>query len=320
MTILAFPTPYTPFRGFTNDGEPLIGGLLYSYTAGTNTPLVTYQDPGMASPNANPTVLNARGEASVFTPPNVAYKFLLTDSLGNTIPGWPIDNLILSQLVTLYGGVDTGAVNAYVISFVANFTSLTNGILIYWVPANTNTGPSTINVNSLGVVSILNVDGSALGAGQIVANGIASIVYFNGNWYLTSTVGSVPKTGSFIGTPTGFSGGIATVSINYVVNANLVTLSIPYINGTSNATTFTITGLPASLQPNTTRAAYPIATAVDNSVAIGGSLAQFDPASGTITLLKSGASFAWTNSGVKGLGYLLGGILQYGNSVTYSLL
>src|ERR1700675_1776976 len=106
MTILAFPTPYSPFRGFTNDGGPLAGGLLWSYAAGTNTPLVTYQDPGQASPNANPVVLNARGEAPVFLPPNGAYKFLLTDSLGNTIPGWPIDNLELNQLITLYGGVD----------------------------------------------------------------------------------------------------------------------------------------------------------------------------------------------------------------------
>jgi hypothetical protein len=319
MTILAFPTPYSPFRGFANDGTPLAGGLLWSYAAGTNTPLVTYQDPGQVSPNANPVVLNARGEAPVFLPPNVAYKFLLTDSLGNTIPGWPIDNLVFPQLITLYGGVDTGSANTYIINFTGNFSSLTNGIFVYWVPANTNTGPSTINVNNLGVVSILNTDGSALGAGEIVANGIVSVIYFNGNWYLTSAVGSVPKTGSFAGTPTGFNPSLAPVTIHYVVNANLVTLSIPFINGTSNSTFFTITGLPANLQPVTARAAYPIATAYDNGNPIGGALAQFDAGSGTITLLKSGGSFPWTNTAAKGLGYIAG-IFQYGNTVTYNLL
>jgi hypothetical protein len=184
MTILAFPTPYTPFRGFANDGTPLSGGLLWSYAAGTNTQLVTYQDPGMASPNPNPTVLNARGEAPVFLPPNVAYKFLLTDSLGNTIPGWPIDNLENSQLITLYGGVDTGSANAYILTFNASFSVLSNGIVIYWVPANNNTGASTIAVNGLGVIALVNPDGSALSSGQITAGEPIQMMYYNGNWIL----------------------------------------------------------------------------------------------------------------------------------------
>lgn len=184
MTISAFPTPYTPFRGFANDGTPLAGGLLYSYAAGTNTPLVTYQDSGMVSPNANPVVLNARGEAPVFLPANVAYKFNLTDSVGNQIPGWPIDNLENSQLITLYGGVDTGTANAYVLTFNANFSALTNGIVVYWVPANNNTGASTIAVNGLGVIPLVNPDGSALSANQILSGQPIQMMYYNGNWIL----------------------------------------------------------------------------------------------------------------------------------------
>ena len=131
MTISAFPTPYTPFRGFNNDGTPLSGGLLYSYAAGTNTPLATYQDSGMVSPNTNPIVLNARGEAPVFLPANVAYKFNLTDSVGNQIPGWPIDNLELTQLITLFGGVDTGSTNAYIsCTFNSPRTNYVNGTVI----------------------------------------------------------------------------------------------------------------------------------------------------------------------------------------------
>jgi hypothetical protein len=184
VTILAFPTPYTPFRGFANEGTPLSGGLLYSYAAGTNTPLVTYQDPGIVAPNANPTVLNARGEAPVFLLPNVAYKFLLTDFLGNTIPGWPIDNIVNSVLITLYGGVDTGVTNAYVLTFNASFQSLANGIVIYWVPANANTGASTVSVNGLGVINLVNPDGSALSANQILAGQPIQMMYYNGNFIL----------------------------------------------------------------------------------------------------------------------------------------
>lgn len=84
------PTPV--FKAFSNDGTPLVGGLLYSYAAGTSTPLVTYKD-SAATPNTNPVILNARGECALWLDPTLSYKFNLTDSLGNQIPGFPVDNI-----------------------------------------------------------------------------------------------------------------------------------------------------------------------------------------------------------------------------------
>ncbi len=91
MTAQLSPTPI--FKAFGNDGEPLAGGLLYSYVAGTTTPQPTYLDSTQTSQNTNPIVLNARGEAAVWLNPLLTYKFLLTDSVGNTIPGFPVDNI-----------------------------------------------------------------------------------------------------------------------------------------------------------------------------------------------------------------------------------
>ena len=51
---------------FDNAGDPLAGGRLYTYAAGTSTPLATYSDQAGAVPNTNPVVLDARGEATVF--------------------------------------------------------------------------------------------------------------------------------------------------------------------------------------------------------------------------------------------------------------
>lgn len=87
MTTLS-PVPKLQF--FDANGNPLSGGKLYSYQAGTTTPLATYTDESGGTPNANPVILNSRGEASVWlgTSP---YKFKLTTSADVEI--WTVDNI-----------------------------------------------------------------------------------------------------------------------------------------------------------------------------------------------------------------------------------
>ena len=58
--------PFFKQQFFDNDGAPLAGGKVYSYTAGTSTPLATYTDQGGATPNANPVILDANGEANIW--------------------------------------------------------------------------------------------------------------------------------------------------------------------------------------------------------------------------------------------------------------
>lgn len=90
------PTPKLQF--FDNNGDPLVGGKLYTYAAGTTTPLATYTDAGGGTANANPIILNSRGEASVWlgTSP---YKFKLTTS--TDVDVWTVDNLNGPDDVTL---------------------------------------------------------------------------------------------------------------------------------------------------------------------------------------------------------------------------
>lgn len=73
-------TLYTPhfIQFFDDDGEPLAGGKLYTYAAGTSTPKDTYTDAGGGTANANPVVLDASGRATVFL--SGSYKFKLTDA------------------------------------------------------------------------------------------------------------------------------------------------------------------------------------------------------------------------------------------------
>lgn len=89
---------------FDNNGNPLVGGKLYTYAAGTTTPLATYTDASAGTPNTNPIILDSRGEANVWLSATT-YKFLLTDSTDATI--WTVDNisnsLSLSQILAASG-------------------------------------------------------------------------------------------------------------------------------------------------------------------------------------------------------------------------
>jgi hypothetical protein len=78
---------------FTNQGVVLSGGSLTTYLAGSVTPQVTYTDATGVTPNNNPMVLNSAGyvQSPIWIPINTAIKFVLKDSLSNTI--WTWDNV-----------------------------------------------------------------------------------------------------------------------------------------------------------------------------------------------------------------------------------
>ena len=75
-------TTYTQggiFRSFKSDGTPNISGFVYTYAAGTLTPLATYVTPG-GSANANPVALGVDGAATICLTDGVAYRFRETTS------------------------------------------------------------------------------------------------------------------------------------------------------------------------------------------------------------------------------------------------
>ena len=91
-----FPAPFIKFREDDVNGFPLKGGKLFSYVAGTSTPLPTYTTQALDIPNENPTILDASGRASIFLQDGIGYKFILKDALDNTI--WTEDNIQVPQI------------------------------------------------------------------------------------------------------------------------------------------------------------------------------------------------------------------------------
>jgi hypothetical protein len=83
MTAVLYVPHFIQF--FDDSGNPLSGGKLYTYTAGTTTPKATYTTQAGDTENTNPVVLDSQGRAIVFI--SGSYKFKLTDA--NDVPVGP---------------------------------------------------------------------------------------------------------------------------------------------------------------------------------------------------------------------------------------
>ena len=80
MAVL-FTQPY--FQAFDNDGNPLSGGRLFTFSAGTNTPKRTFTTEDSSVEHANPVVLDSAGRATIFI--DGSYRYRLEDADGNVI-------------------------------------------------------------------------------------------------------------------------------------------------------------------------------------------------------------------------------------------
>lgn len=83
MTIVLSTPPYSQF--YDASGNPLNGGLVYTYLAGTLTARPTYTDQGGGTQAANPVVLDSAGRAEFWLDNSASYKFIVKDSGGTTI-------------------------------------------------------------------------------------------------------------------------------------------------------------------------------------------------------------------------------------------
>lgn len=88
MPTTLIPSPVMQF--FDANGNPLVGGKLFTYAAGTTTPQATYTDYSGGTANTNPVILNSRGEAAVWCGDS-RYFMVLKDS--DDVEIWTSDNV-----------------------------------------------------------------------------------------------------------------------------------------------------------------------------------------------------------------------------------
>ena len=79
MTVFLSPLAGAGAQFFDGAGNPLAGGRIFTYTAGTTTPEAAYTSIGGGTAHSNPIVLNSEGRvpAEIWLSEAVSYKFVL---------------------------------------------------------------------------------------------------------------------------------------------------------------------------------------------------------------------------------------------------
>jgi hypothetical protein len=85
------PSVYPLFQAIDSDGDPVSGGLVYTYGPGTTTLKTAYTDEDFTVAASNPIVLDSKGQAEFYL--KGVYKINVTTSAGVQVDGFPVDNI-----------------------------------------------------------------------------------------------------------------------------------------------------------------------------------------------------------------------------------
>jgi hypothetical protein len=87
MTVFLSPLAGAGAQFFDNNGNPLAGGKIFTYQAGTTTPEAVYTSASGATPHTNPIIFDSAGRVTqeIWLTEGVAYKFVLKTSADVTL-------------------------------------------------------------------------------------------------------------------------------------------------------------------------------------------------------------------------------------------
>jgi hypothetical protein len=214
---------------FDRNGAPLAGGLLYTYNAGTTTPVSTYTSRSGSAFNTNPIVLDSAGRtpAEIWLEGGVLYKFVLKDSTFVQIGSY--DNIpAVNDPTTTNNLITVAGTNALTGLAVPPLEGYTAGAQYTFIAQNTNTGAVTLDIDSLGVKDVTKFGATPLVANDIIGGALVLVEYDGTRFQL---INAVSNTFRYIVEPTTVSATAATGTINYDVG----TQSIVYYTTNASA-------------------------------------------------------------------------------------
>jgi hypothetical protein len=226
------------FQFFDNNGAPLNAGKIYTYQAGSSTPLATYTSSSGLTANANPIILGTSGRPpnDIWLTEGYFYKFILKDSSDVTIQTY--DNL--------YGiiGATPPAATPIPAGGIFLWSGSIGSIPAGYVLCNGSNGtPDLRDRFVVGAGSTYSVDGTGGSANAIVVSHTHTATS-------TSVVTDPGHNHTYNGTtaPPYQAGGNAVFSPTSGINTSTATTGITVATTTTNATAGT-SGTNANLPP-----------------------------------------------------------------------
>lgn len=247
----------------------------YFFVSGTSTAATTYQNSSLSTSHANPVVANSAGVfAPIYLDSSILYKVELQDMNGAVLSGYPVDpcnDLLPQSGNTLTQVTGTNTIDGTLTPDAA----LVAGLEVTLVPAATNTGAVTLELNNSNVLSAVVGPGrTALTGGELVI-GLPAKLIFNtsSSWTIANPANAGLKTVATVAgtnTITGVLNLITLLGLKQVILTPAVT--------NTGATTLNIDSLGAIAVQN-----------IDGTACIGGELVAGIPA---LLVLNSGGT-AW---------------------------
>ena len=228
---------------FDSNGTPLVGGLLYVYSAGTTTPVATFTTVAGTVNNTNPIVLDAGGRTpnEIWLNGGVLYKFVLKTALGVTIGTY--DNIPAVNDPTVFNNIITvTGTNTLIGTSVPPIIAYFLGQTFSFVPVNSNTGAVTISIDGLGAREITFDASASLTSGAIQAGKIVLLEYDGVRFQLVNSITAAQLPDGIITTAKLADGAVTTpklaaTAINSKIQPITASVASSALTATLNPTT-----------------------------------------------------------------------------------
>lgn len=194
-TASILPMPRNVF--YDANGNPLSGGIVFTYIPGSTSPKTTWMDAAETIPNTAPIVLDSAGSCLLYG--GGAYQLTVTDSAGNAVPGYSGISSDLSLSVTQETTRATAAEAAILAGFGASlggigYQKLPNGFIRQWGLATTVAGGGVaagyaIAFPNAALSFLTTMTGATGPAAFTVVCGVAGLTFTN-VWCANSTTGA----------------------------------------------------------------------------------------------------------------------------------
>jgi hypothetical protein len=233
------PTPKQQIYG--SDGNPLVGGKIYTYAAGTTTPLATFTDAGGLTANTNPIILNSLGQANIWLS-TASYKFSVFTSADVLL--YTVDNILApldsTSLITSLASPppigstapNTGAFTTLAATTITATGTITAETLTFegggsmTKPPESGIQPITASVATNALTVTLNPTTLDFRSATLTSGAVVSRL-------VSSAISVVVSSGSTLGTVSGVQSRIVVLALD---NAGTVELAVVNIAGGNNLT------------------------------------------------------------------------------------